>query len=109
MDDRDIEEIEKSYILEFSKFWRENAADFVISNSTNEPHKMFDLEFTLYNFCIVRITLEHNSVWVGDVSKGVFLKLLPKSISSNDVVKHLPQIDREVKLRIPDKYLEAKD
>jgi hypothetical protein len=38
MDDRDIEEIEKSYIREISEFWKENAANFVISNVPRQPN-----------------------------------------------------------------------
>jgi hypothetical protein len=108
MDNRNIEEITESYITEFNEFWGDKVSDFVSSDSTDVPYKMLNLEFTLYNYSLVRLTLERNTVWLSDVSKGICLKLLGNSIPSNGVGRHLPQIDNEIRLRIPDKYLEAK-
>lgn len=108
MDDRKINEITDSYVTNIKEFWGDKVSDFVSSNETDTPYKMLELEFTLYNFSLLRLTLERNTVWVDEVSKGICLKLLPNPIQSNELEYHLAQIDSEVRLRIPSKYLKAK-
>ena len=108
MENRTIEEMEDLLIDEFVKFWGNRVKDFVVSNSTDVPYRMLNIEFTLYNYILIRIILEHNSVFFSDVSKGICLNLLPIAIDVCEVSRCLKEIDSEVRLRIPDKYLRAK-
>ncbi|MDA0126447.1 hypothetical protein OH459_28145, partial [Vibrio sp. MM46] len=105
---RDIDEIEASIVTQISDYWGSVADDFCTSESTNIPFQRFVLEFSLYRYSVVRINFERNSLFFSEVSKGISFSLLSRKVSYPDLIDTLAEIDEEVRLRIPDKYLVAK-
>ncbi|MHA2764466.1 hypothetical protein [Vibrio harveyi] len=109
MDHRiDIDEIEASLVTQISDYWGSAADDFCTSESTNIPFQRFVLEFSLYRYSVVRVNFERNSLFFSEVSKGISFNLLSRKVSYPDLIDTLAEIDEEVRLRIPDKYLVAK-
>ncbi len=108
MDHRmDIDEIEASLVTQISDYWGSAADDFCTSESTNIPFQRFVLEFSLYRYSVVRVNFERNSLFFSEVSKGISFSLLSRKVSYPDLIDTLAEIDEEVRLRIPDKYLVA--
>ncbi len=54
------------------------------------------------------MNFERNSLFFSEVSKGISCSLLSRKVSYPDLIDTLAEIDEEVRLRIPDKYLVAK-
>ncbi|ENI8077342.1 TPA: hypothetical protein GRR81_25610 [Vibrio parahaemolyticus] len=104
----DIEEIEAGLVTQISDYWGNAAENFCTSGITNIPFPMFVLEFSLYKYLLIRVTFEHNSLFFSEISRGIGFNLLSRSVSYQNLNYVLPQVDEEVRLRIPDKYLVAK-
>ncbi|MGL1104151.1 hypothetical protein ACSTLM_08170, partial [Vibrio parahaemolyticus] len=104
----DIDEIEASLVTQISDYWGSAADDFCTSESTNIPFQRFVLEFSLYRYSVIRITFERNSLFFSEVSKGISFSILSRKVSYPDLFDTLAEIDEEVRLRIPDKYLVTK-
>ncbi|QOV28875.1 hypothetical protein INT50_09340 [Vibrio diabolicus] len=104
----DIDEIEASLVTQISDYWGNAADDFCTSESTNIPFQRFVLEFSLYRYSVIRITFERNSLFFSEVSKGISFSILSRKVSYQDLFDTFAEIDEEVRLRIPDKYLVAK-
>lgn len=103
-----MENIADKVIDELASFWRERAKNFVEKVATSTPSYMIDIEFTAYNFMVIKLTIEHKSAWFSQISCGVLIQLKRDAVPLESIPETLPEIDREIRLRIPDKYLEAK-
>ncbi len=107
----------KKYIIrEIKEHFSDKALDFFVNRLNDEPYLDIEIEFTLYEYSIVRILVEKRTVFFTVRERNIGLKLFKSTILSvpeeetaeilGGVV--LERLDREVKLRIPDKYLREK-
>lgn len=111
-----LNEFKKNVIRELKQQFSDKAIDFVVNRLNDEPHLDIEMEFTLYGYCIVGILIERRTVFFTVREGNVGLKLFKSTLISDSGAAEkarlgrsvLEQLDREVKLRIPDKYLREK-
>ncbi|MEJ2046169.1 MAG: hypothetical protein P8X89_23175 [Reinekea sp.] len=102
------EDLEGMLINKFDQYFQKIAKDYVVKSSTNTPFLEMTIEMTLYNYCIVRVSVEKSTIFFSIVQSGFLLQLFKTSLSEDDLDAALLTLANEVKLRIPDKYLQAK-
>ena len=101
-------DLENALIERLDKYFQNTAKDYVIKESSDIPHLILTIEMTIYNFFVVRVSIERNTVFSSIVQSGFLLPLLKNSLSDSDLDQMPEQLDKEIRLRIPDKYLKAK-
>ena len=100
--------------LDFNKKVREYFGDkvgnFVILDVLNVPgHMEFRVEFDIYKYADISVTYEN-----GGISASILLSKYPKTLNVRADYKtanfdeFFEKMKKEIELRIPDKYLEAK-
>jgi hypothetical protein len=103
-----IEEIEDYVCNTMSDFWGDRLGTIVVRESTSVPYNILTMEVSVYEYLIFVVRLEHSSLGFSVKLNGGNFGLLPHRVDINDVDKYLDNIDKEIRLRIPDKYLKAK-
>ena len=85
--------------------------DFTIQNiDEDENHKTFEIKFIAYNYFVCLISFERGRFGCS-IKNGEFYIPLDNSQKWYDTANFdifYKEIDEEIKLRIPDKYLEKK-
>lgn len=87
-----------------------------MKESVDSPYLSIRANLSFYNYCVVVMHIEHGGVsfwWY--LSEAVF-ELTRASVLVGDTgknmerigVKTLTELDREIRLRVPDKFLSAK-
>ncbi len=105
MQSNDLEDV---LINRLDQHFKAAVKDFVVQEATDVPFLQLTIEMTLYNYFVLRVTVEKNTMFFSIVQSGFQLQLLKFSVSENNL-KLAPQLlEEEVRLRIPDKYLQAK-
>ena len=108
MSKQNIDELSVKIVEEFQAFWGSKSADFCISEATDVPYRMATIEFSLYNYVLVRLQIERDSAWFAQANHQVLFHLLPNSTPIGQIASRLQEVDTEVRLRIPEKFLNAK-
>lgn len=100
--------LEDLLIDKLDKYFNGAVKDYVIKESTDTPFLQLTIEMTVYNYFVVRVTIEKNTMFFSIVQSGFLLLLYRAPLSDNDLNNAPPTLDKEIRLRIPDKYLQAK-
>ena len=82
----------------------------VLSDISDTPHyRTFTMRFLMYDYIHVYINYTRGAIAcsVRDGDCYVFLKNSQKEYSKMDIDQFVEELQQEVKLRIPDKYLKA--
>lgn len=82
----------------------------VLSDISDTPHyRTFTMRFLMYDYIHVYIDYTRGAIAcsVRDGDCYVFLKNSQEEYSKMDIDKFVEELQQEVKLRIPDKYLKA--
>lgn len=81
--------------------------DFMMSAYTDTPHVMFRLEFTVYRFFNVVLEYDRGRFGCCIPSGNIMISLLnsQKWYGEADLEKYCEELDEQIRLRIPDKYL----
>lgn len=101
-------QLEDILIENIDQQFKDAARDYVIKESTDTPFLQVTLEMTLYNYFVVRASIEKNTIFFSIIQSGFQFSLLDAPLSESSLKKALSNLSHEIKLRIPDKYLEAK-
>lgn len=81
---------------------------FILSNQRNIPYPEFSLEFKLYNFYNIILNYDRGRFGCAILyceSKGVGLPNSQQWYDKDDLDISVRELDEEIRLRIPDKYL----
>lgn len=81
---------------------------FVVKASTDSPYLMVTVEMILFNYHVVRVMVERGKVYCSVIQSGYQMKFCEMDLSDENINKLPFVLDREVRLRIPDKYLKKK-
>lgn len=81
---------------------------FIVKESTDSPHLMVTVEMILFNYQIVRVMVERGKIYCSVIQYGYQMKFCEMDLSDENINKLPFILDREVRLRIPDKYLKQK-
>ena len=83
--------------------------NIAIFNVTDEPYNMFSIKCTMYNYFIFQFNYDRGSIGgaivLGD--DAIPLSSTMEWEEDCDFSKYWKEIDNQIKLRIPDKYLKA--
>lgn len=102
------DDLEDALIKKLSEHFKEAAKDYVVKDSTETPFLQLTIEMTLFNYFVVRVMVEKNTVFFSIVQSGVQLPLFKSELSDSGLDAAPSVLDSEIRLRIPDKYLRAK-
>lgn len=102
------DDLENALIDELDNHFKDAVKDYVIKESTDTPFLQLILETTLYNYFVVRVAIEKNTIFFSIVQSGFQLQLFKAPLSDGELKAVPALLDKEVRLRIPDKYLQAK-
>lgn len=102
------DDLEDSLIKNLGKHFKDAVKDFVVKESTETPFLQLIIEMTIYNFFVVRVAIEKNTMFFSIVQSGFQLPLLRVALSDTELQVAPATLDKEIRLRIPDKYLRQK-
>ena len=109
LDDMDM--LAQDFCRRAQEYFGDKAADFIIKEVLNAPgHMEFEINFSLYNYADISVSYENGgiggSIWLGKYPKG--LSARADYFRNVDFNRFFREIQEEVELWIPDKYLKAK-
>jgi len=102
------DDLEDFLIEKLDEHFKDAVKDYVVKESTDNPFLQLTIEMTLYNYFVVRVAIEKNTMFFSIVQSGFQLQLLKVPLSDSELRVAPAALDQEVRLRIPDKYLQAK-
>lgn len=87
----------------------EKIQNIVLSNVTDEPYKMFSIKFTIYNYFVLVCNYDrgHFGCNIAFGKDAITLRSNIEWDDDCDFIKFWNEIDEQIRLRIPDKYLKA--
>lgn len=90
-----------------SAHFGEKVGSFSVYNMMDTPHIEFNITFDLYNFFIITFTYDRGRFGcnISQGKYGLSLENSQKSYDKADMNIFLRELEQQVKLRIPDKYL----
>lgn len=95
-------------IKKLNEHFGERAQGYVVKLSTDIPFLQLEIDVILYNYFLVRVSIERQAVYLAVAESQVVLRLLKLALSDSNLDDFAAMLDKETRLRIPDKYLEAK-
>lgn len=101
--------LSQEIIEKFEKFFGDRISDFKVSDKMDEPFVSFLIHFKLYNYFIIGFGYDRGSIGCGIVQDeySVDVKISQGWYSHDESLQtFLKELDEQVRLRIPDKYLE---
>lgn len=102
------DDLEDVLIDKLDEHFKGAVKDYVVKESTDTPFLQLTLEMTLYNYFVVRVTVEKNTMFFSVVQSGFLLQLFNSQLSDSEINTFPSKLEKEIRLRIPDKYLQAK-
>ena len=100
--------LEDASIKILNQHFNNAVKDYVVKESTDVPFLQLAIEMTLYNYFVVKVTIEKNTMFFSIVQSGFQLQLFKAPLSDAELRMAPATLDKEIRLRIPDKYLQAK-
>lgn len=102
------DDLEDALIKVLNQHFNNAVKDYVVKESTDVPFLQLAIEMTLYNYFVVKVTIEKNTMFFSIVQSGFQLPLFKAPLSDSELKMAPTTLDKEIRLRIPDKYLQAK-
>ncbi|WIW70885.1 hypothetical protein [Anaerosinus gibii] len=89
-------------------YFREKIDGFVISDATDIPYNMFSIEFRLYNYFPIILNYDRGSFGcaISYGEQGIALENSQRWYDEADMNVFVKELDEQIKLRIPDKFLD---
>lgn len=100
--------LEDVLIDKLSAHFKGAAKDYVVKESTDIPFLQLIIELTVYNYYVIRVSAEKSTIFFSILQSGYQLPLFNIQLSDSELQKAPLTLEKEVRLRIPDKYLQAK-
>jgi hypothetical protein len=101
------ENIAREVINSFENRFKDNVEDFTVLRGFDSPYTEFTMNFKLYNYYILKFTYDRGlfgcSICYGSVS--VPIDNSQKWYDKADLDIFCAELDEQIRLRIPDKYL----
>jgi len=102
------DDLEDTLIEKLDEHFKNAVKDFVVKESTDTPYVQLTIEMTLYNYFVIRCAIEKNTMFFSIVQSGFQLQLFKAPLSDSELNLAPATLEQEVRLRIPDKYFQAK-
>lgn len=102
------DQLEDLIINKLDNYFNKAIKDYFIKESTDLPSLQLVMEMNIYNYYVIRITVEKGILFASIVESGFLMDLFKFQISEETLEDLAQNLDSEIRLRIPDKYLIAK-
>lgn len=102
-------EIAREIIRTAKEILGEKICNIALFNVTDEPYKMFSIKCTIYNYFVLLFNYDRGHFGC-NIMCGNDAIAIPTNIEWDDdcdFAFFLKEIDEQIRLRIPDKYLKA--
>lgn len=107
--------LEDVLIDELSEHFKSTVKSYVVKRATDVPHTEILIRFIAYEYFVIDLLIEKNKIFFSIKEGDVVLKLVKSNLKeSHEMDKNrigvlvLDELNKEIRLRIPDKYLVAK-
>ncbi|MFX3617451.1 MAG: hypothetical protein ACE3JK_07975 [Sporolactobacillus sp.] len=99
----------RKFIETARSYFGNKAQEFSLFSANDEPYKMFSLKFRAYNFYVVILNYDrgHFGCCISFGSDAITLDNAIEWEDNADLHDFWISIDEQLRLRIPDKFLEA--
>ena len=110
MEKNSAKESAREFIETAKKYFGNRVQGFSLYSVTDEPYKMFSLKFHAYEFYVVILNYDrgHFGCYISFGTDAIALESNKEWDDNGDLFDFWADIDEQLKLRIPDKYLIAK-
>lgn len=99
---------ERILIEGLKSYFASSANGLLVKAASNQPFLQIEVELILYNFMRISIFVEKHTIFYSISQSGAQLPLFKIELDKKLFIDSLPDLEKEVRLRIPDKYLKAK-
>ncbi|TGA98739.1 hypothetical protein E4665_07765 [Sporolactobacillus shoreae] len=95
-------------IDKLSNYFSNKIDDFMVSDTTDTPYTMFKIEFVMYKFFNIVLNYDRGRFGCSIINGSRFITLdnSQKWYDKADMDIFLKELEEQLKLRIPDKFLE---
>ncbi|RIW30385.1 hypothetical protein D3H55_16740 [Bacillus salacetis] len=102
-------EIAKSIVRKIKGYFGNKTGSFSIYDLTDDPYSMFNITFDAYNYFFVTFSYNRGSIGcsISQGQYGLELKNSQQWYDSADWDIFLKELQDQLELRIPDKFLES--
>lgn len=102
------EEIAKEIIKDLKSHFGNKIKTFSVYNLTDTPYKMFNISFDAYNYFYIDLSYSRGSIGCSIPSGkyGIELENSQKWYDKADMNLFCKELEQQIELRIPDKFLE---
>lgn len=109
MDKEELESLARKVMKQITECFGEKVNTVCVYPIEDESHEKIKLEFTLYNYFVIEFQYDHGEISCGIMygENKVTLPNNPKRYEKLDMNLFFTEMEKEIALRIPDKYLEA--
>jgi len=109
-DFNDVNKLSKGIIVGLANQFGKKCSDICVKGKKVAPKGYFCIDFVLYDYIVVICEYKQGllSFFIPSGSSIIRLKNVYADENSSDIKKLLADLDNEITLRIPDKYLKAK-
>lgn len=99
----------RQFIVTAKKYFDNRVQGFSLYDVTDEPYKMFSLKFYAYKFYVVILNYDrgHFGCCISFGTDAIALESNKEWDDNGDLLDFWADIDGQLQLRIPDKYLIA--
>lgn len=108
MQNNNGKEISKSLINQLISYFQEKIDNFVVSEITDTPYTMFQIEFSMYKYFYVVLNYDRGLFGCSVMNGNRYFALESSQewYDQADMNIFLKELEQQIKLRIPDKFLE---
>lgn len=108
MQNKNSETISYEIINRLSDYFQKRIDDFMVSEITDTPYIMFRIEFVMYKYFNVVLNYDRGSFGCSIINGNRYLPLENSQswYDKADMNIFLKELEEQIKLRIPDKFLE---
>ncbi|MEC5425164.1 hypothetical protein QGM71_16885 [Virgibacillus sp. C22-A2] len=108
MQNRGYEVIKDEIKNELKGYFKDKIGSFSIYEQTDTPYTMFSMQFTMYNYFNIVLNYDRGAFGCAIINGevGISLKSSQKWYDKADMTIFLKELEQQIELRIPDKFLE---
>lgn len=108
LQNKNSEIISDELINILSNYFEKKIDDFMVSEITDVPHTMFRIEFSMYKYFYVVLNFDRGRFGCSIMNGNRYLPLenSQKWYDEADMNIFLKEFEQQIRLRIPDKFLE---
>ncbi|SDZ50599.1 hypothetical protein SAMN05421736_11532 [Evansella caseinilytica] len=108
MQNKNSETISDEIIDKLSEYYQKGIDDFAVLRATDSPYTMFQIEFVMYKYFNIVLNYDRGRFGCSILNGNKYLPLenSQKWYDKADMNVFLKELDEQIKLRIPDKFLE---